>query len=152
LSNIKVLVPPKYKNLLLSALLLSAILRLIILAFDGLLWFDNPVTGHAYALLVFTVVDVVLIGTVAAGRGVNIVLLWAILQTIALALNPFTAFTINISVTEFASYLFGLTPIGSTDRFSCPFLCPPFRFSYTALLVVQLALALIAWRYIRLRK
>ena len=143
---------PRYRNLLLSALLISVILRIVILAFDGLLWFDNPINGHAYALLVFTVVDAVLIGAVAVGRGGRSVLVWAILQILALALNPFTAFTLGISVQEFASYLYGLTPLSSTDSFSCPFLCPPFRYSYTALLLTQIAIAFLAWRNLKIGK
>ncbi|MEM3124042.1 MAG: hypothetical protein QW756_08165, partial [Nitrososphaerota archaeon] len=55
----------------------------------------------------------------------------------------------NISPSEFAAYLFGLEPIGSASSFSCPFLCPPFRYSYTALLIVQLAMAAAALRLTR---
>jgi hypothetical protein len=129
---------------LLGVLALSAVLRILILSFDGLLWYDNPVNGHAYALVVFTVVDLVLMGVVVAGRGYRTVFIWAILQTLALALNPLTAFTLNITPADFASYLFGLTPIESTSSFSCPFLCPPFRYSYTALLIIQIAMAATA--------
>jgi len=89
---------------LLGVLALSAVLRILILSFDGLLWYDNPVNGHAYALVVFTVVDLVLMGVVVAGRGYRTVFIWAILQTLALALNPLTAFTLNITPADFASH------------------------------------------------
>ncbi|MEM4303223.1 MAG: hypothetical protein QXQ70_04930 [Candidatus Caldarchaeum sp.] len=134
------------RGVLLVFLTVSIILRGLILAFDGLLWYDNPVNGHGYALAVFTVVDVVLLSLLVLGRAVRAVMVWAIFQTLAMALNPFTAFTINISPEEFALYLFGVTPIGSTSSFSCPFLCPPFRYSYTALLIVQMVMAAAAYR------
>ncbi len=134
---------------LLGVLALSVILRILILAFDGLLWYDNPLNGHAYALVLFTVVDLALLGLVVSGRGYRAVFIWATLQTLALALNPLTGFTINITPAEFASYLFGLTPIESTSDFSCPFLCPPFRYSYAALLIIQIAMAGLAVRILR---
>lgn len=134
------------RAVLLAFLGVSIILRGLILASDGLLWYDNPVNGHGYALVVFTLVDVILLGLVAIGRGVGAVLVWAVLQTLALLLNPLTAFTINISPMEFALYLYGITPIGSTSSFSCPLLCPPFRYSYIILLIVQIAMAVTAFQ------
>jgi len=137
-----------HRNLLAALLFRSIVLGVIILAFDGLLWFDNPKNGHAYALAAFTAISVVLLGLVVAKPrvGFTAAAVWATLQFLMMAADPLSGPQIGISPGEFALYLYGITPISSTSQFSCPFECPPFRYSFAVLLVVQLALAAVAWR------
>ncbi len=136
--------------IVLTFLLISAILGGLILAFDGLLWLDNPKTGHAYGLIGFVVLDVVFIASIALlPRRQRLYLalsIWGALKIIFLILNPLTGPQIGITPSEFAAYLFGLTPITGP---SCPFECPPFRFTYLLLLLVHIP---IVYSSVRLRK
>jgi hypothetical protein len=135
-------------------LLLSIALSALILAYDGLLWADNPKTGHAYALAAFTVIDVLLLIVVLASPrlGFRASYAWGLVQLVLMLLNPLSASFIGLSVGAFASYLFGLEPVRSFGSVSCPYLCPPFAVSYDLLLIVQLLLfvsALLGWRRLR---
>ncbi len=121
---------------------------LIILTFDGLLWYDNPKNGHAYALTAFTVIQLTLLsGRFLRSRwSVRATLYWSTTYLLLLLLNPLTGPTIGISPAEFALYLFGLSPIGSFDDVSCPFLCPPFAITYDLLIACQIAIIVFARR------
>ena len=129
-------------------LVISIAVGLIILAFDGLLWFENPKNGHAYALIAFTVIQLILLsGRFLRSRwAVRAALYWSTIYLLLLLLNPLTGPAIGISPAEFALYLFDLTPIGSFDNVSCPFLCPPFVITYDLLIACQIALIVSARR------
>ncbi|MCS6769038.1 MAG: hypothetical protein NZ570_01190 [Candidatus Caldarchaeum sp.] len=139
------------KNLLAALLILSIAVGVLMLLFDGLLWFDNPKNGHAYSLVVFTLIQLFLLAGVFAGRAgaTKAVASWAAAYLAMLLLNPLTGPAIGISPTEFAMYLFGLTPVSSFDGVSCPFLCPPFAVSYTVLVVLQAILLYVGVRAVR---
>ncbi|MEM2041131.1 MAG: hypothetical protein QXI52_04405 [Nitrososphaerota archaeon] len=132
------------KSLLLIIFLLSLsiVVGLIILAFDGLLWFDNPLNGHATALVAFTAIQVLILVLLFARPwiGIRVVFYWSLLYLIILLLNPLTGPMVGISIEAFALYLFGVTPIASTPQFSCPFLCPPFVITYDLLIIIQLVI------------
>jgi len=100
---------------------ISIAVGLIILAFDGLLWFENPKNGHAYALIAFTVIQLLLLSDLLRSRrAVRASLYWSTVYLLLLLLNPLTGPAIGISPAEFALYLFGLTPIGSFDNVRGP--------------------------------
>jgi uncharacterized membrane protein len=130
------------------ALVISIVVGLIILSFDGLLWFDNPKNGHAYALIAFTVIQLLLLtGRFLRPRWtVRAAFYWSIIYLLLLLVNPLSGPAIGVSPTEFALYLFGLSPIGSFDNVSCPFLCPPFAVTYDLLIVCQIAVIVFARR------
>jgi uncharacterized membrane protein len=121
------------------ALVISIVVGLIILSFDGLLWFDNPKNGHAYALIGFTLIQLLLLrGLFLLPRWtVRTAFYWSIIYLLLLLLNPLSGPAIGVSPAEFALYLFGLSPIGSFDNVSCPFLCPPFAVTYDLLITCQ---------------
>ncbi len=121
-------------------LALSILVSFVILAFDGLLWFDNPKTHHATALIAFIIIQVSIGGLLffKPRTGYRLAFYWAMLYLILLLLNPLTGPSIGIPVEAFALYLFGITPIASTPQFSCPFLCPPFIVSYDLLIIIQI--------------
>jgi hypothetical protein len=114
---------------------------LIILSFDGLLWFDNPKDGHAYALIGFTLIQLLLLTGLflLPRRTIRAAFYWSMIYLVLLLLNPLSGPAIGVSPAEFALYLFGLSPIGSFDNVSCPFLCPPFAITYDLLIVCQIA-------------
>jgi hypothetical protein len=114
---------------------------LIILSFDGLLWFDNPKDGHAYALIGYTLIQLLFLkGLFLLSRWtVRAAFYWSMIYLLLLLLDPSSGPAISISPAEFALYLFGLSPIGSFDNVSCPFLCPPFAVTYDLLIVCQIA-------------
>ncbi len=62
---------------------------LIILTFDGLLWYDTPKNGHAYALIAFTVIQLTLLsGRFLRSRwSVRATLYWSTTYLLLL-LNP----------------------------------------------------------------
>jgi len=124
------------------ALVISIVVGLIILSFDGLLWFDNPKNGHAYALIGFTLIQLLLLtGLFLRPRWtVRAAFYWSMIYLLLLLLNPLSGPAIGVSPAEFALYLFGLSPIGSFDNVSCPFLCPPFAVTYDLLIVCQIAI------------
>jgi hypothetical protein len=130
------------------ALVLSIVVGLIILSFDGLLWFDNPKNGHAYALIGFTFIQLLLLtGLFLCPRWtVRAAFYWSMIYLLLLLLNPLSGPAIGVSPTEFALYLLGLSPIGSFDNVSCPFLCPPFAVTYDLLIVCQIAITIFARR------
>jgi hypothetical protein len=80
-------------------LIVSIVFGAETLAFDGLLWLDNPKNGHAYALIVFTLIQVVLLGSLLSRRGwaVKATLYWAAIYLVMLVLNPLTGPAIGIS-------------------------------------------------------
>jgi hypothetical protein len=123
------------------ALVISIVVGLIILSFDGLLWFDNPKNGHAYALIAFTFIQLLLLTDLflLPRWTVRAAFYWSIIYLLLLLLNPLSGPAIGVSPAEFALYLFGLSPIGSFDNVSCPFLCPPFAVTYDLLIVCQIA-------------
>lgn len=126
---------------LIRILVVSSILvGVVILAFDGLLWFDNPKTYHATALIGFMLIQLVIAGLLffKPHTGSRLAFYWSILYLAILLLNPLTGPAIGISVEDFARYLFGITPITSTPQFSCPFLCPPFIVTYDLLIIIQI--------------
>ncbi len=131
----------RLKATILIFLLASVILSGIILAYDGLLWLDNPKTGHAYGLIFLVVVDVIFIASLplapARRRLYSALTFWVGLKILLLLLNPLTGPQIGISPSEFAAYLFGLAPISSPE---CPLECPPLRFTYLILLLVHIPL------------
>ncbi len=129
-------------------LTLSILVGLVILAFDGLLWFDNPLNGHATALTVFTAVQVFIMALlfVRPRFGANVLFYWSLLYLVILLLNPLTGPVIGLTVQDFALYLFGITPVTSTPQFSCPFLCPPFIISYDLLLIIQAITAAVLFQ------
>jgi len=130
------------------ALVISIVVGLIILSFDGLLWFDNPKNGHAYALIGFTLIQLLLLtGLFLRPRWtVRAAFYWSMIYLLLLLLNPLSGPAIGVSPAEFALYLFGLSPIGSFDNVSCPFLCPPFAVTYDLLIVCQIAIIIFARR------
>jgi uncharacterized membrane protein len=130
------------------ALVISIVVGLIILSFDGLLWFDNPKNGHAYALIAFTFIQLLLLtGLFLRPRWtVRAAFYWSMIYLLLLLLNPLSGPAIGVSPAEFALYLFGLSPIGSFDNVSCPFLCPPFAVTYDLLIVCQIAIIIFARR------
>jgi uncharacterized membrane protein len=130
------------------ALVISIVVGLIILSFDGLLWYDNPKNGHAYALIAFTVIQLLLLmgRFLRPRRTVRAAFYWSIIYLLLLLLNPLSGSAIGVSPAEFALYLFGLSPIGSFDNISCPFLCPPFAVTYDLLIVCQIAIIIFARR------
>ncbi len=136
---------------LVTPLILSTAFGAVILAFDGLLWLDNPKNGHAYALIAFTLIPVFLLGVLLAGRGwaVRATLYWAAAYLVMLALNPLTGPAIGISPAEFALYLFGVSPISGDGGLSCPLYCPPLVISYDILLVCQIVIIVGALRSLR---
>lgn len=99
-------------------LVTSALLGVVILVEDYLLgvegdrflWYYNDVGFHAYGLIGFLIVDLILVGTILArGRiGVQLALLWSILQTPVMLLDPFTGSQFGIEPAEFARYLFSI--------------------------------------------
>ncbi|MEM1937806.1 MAG: hypothetical protein QXV14_06705 [Candidatus Caldarchaeum sp.] len=132
-------------------LVLSLLTGLLILLFDGLLWFDNPKNGHAYSLFVFSAVQLILLLGVVMGRkwAGKAVPYWAASYLAMLLLNPLTGPSIGVQPSEFAAYLFGLTPISSFNSVSCPFLCPPFAVSYLVLTIIQPILLIVSRRAVR---
>ena len=133
------------------ALVISIVVGLIILSFDGLLWFDNPKNGHAYALIGFTVIQLLLLTDLffRPRWTVRAAFYRSMIYLLLLLLNPLSGQAIGVSPTEFALYLFGLSPIGSSDNVSCPFLCPPFAVTYDLLIVCQIAIIIFARREIK---
>jgi hypothetical protein len=123
------------------ALVISIVVGLIILSFDGLLWFDNPKNGHAYALIGFTFIQLLLLtGLFFRPRWtVRAAVYWSMIYLVLLLLNPSSGPAIGVSPAEFALYLLGRSPIGSFDNVSCPFLCPPFAVTYDLLIMCQIA-------------
>lgn len=123
-------------------LALSLVVGLVILAFDGLLWFDNPRNGHATALVVFSVIQAFLLGFsfLRFQEAKRMILFWSILYLVLLLLNPLTAPSIDMPIEVFTLYLMGFFPVSSTPQFSCPFLCPPFLITYDLLIVLQIIL------------
>jgi len=142
-----------YRNILILLLLVSVIIRIVILVFDGLLWFDNPKNGHATALVVFTVIDLILVGFVITRveRGFISTAVYGFFQFIIMLANPLTGPAIGISPTDFAAYLFGISTISGptimvdNSSVACPFDCPPFRYSYPILMIVQLFIGFLAF-------
>lgn len=134
-----------------AALAASIVLGILILSFDGLLWFDNPKNGHAYALIAFTVIQLILLGGrfLNPNRATRAVMYWSLIYLVLLLLNPLSGPVIGLSPVQFASYLFGVTPIPSFDGVSCPFLCPPFVISYDLLIACQIAILVLARRELK---
>jgi hypothetical protein len=130
------------------ALLISIVVGLIILSFDGLLWFDNPKNGHAYALIGFTVIQLLFLTGLffSPRRTIRAAFYWSIIYLVLLLLNPLSGPAIGVSPAKFALYPFGLSPVGSFDNVSCPFLCPPFAVTYDLLIVCQMAVIIFARR------
>ncbi|MCS6788757.1 MAG: hypothetical protein NZ733_05660 [Aigarchaeota archaeon] len=92
-------------NMIVTILLAASILvGIIILAFDGLLWFDNPKNGHAYALISFIAVKALLLFGVITAKSWALrgVFYWAITYLLMLLLNPLTGPAIGLSPIEFA--------------------------------------------------
>jgi len=120
----------------------------VILVFDGLLWLDNPKNGHAYALIVFTLIQVVLLGSLLSRRGwaVRATLYWAAIYLVMLVLNPLTGPAIGISPAEFALYLLGVTPVSGDGGLSCPLYCPSLVISYDVLIASQVLIIAAALR------
>ncbi|MEM4280974.1 MAG: hypothetical protein QW470_04850 [Candidatus Caldarchaeum sp.] len=123
-----------------ASLVLSLLVGLVILLFDGLLWFDNPQTGHATALIIFSGIQIFLLELLITRlrAGLRVLLYWSALYLIFLLLNPLTGPSMGIPVELFAMYLFGVSPVSSSPQFSCPFLCPPFIITYDLLIVLQI--------------
>ncbi|MEM2746493.1 MAG: hypothetical protein QXK69_08275 [Candidatus Caldarchaeum sp.] len=74
---------------------------------------------------------------------------WAASYLAILLLNPLTGPSIGVQPSEFAAYLFGLTPISSFNSVSCPFLCPPFAVSYLILTIIQPIMLIVSRRAVR---
>ncbi len=129
-------------------LIVSIVFGAVTLAFDGLLWLDNPKNGHAYALIVFTLIQVVLLGSLLSRRGwaVKATLYWAAIYLVMLVLNPLTGPAIGISPAEFALYLLGVTPVSGDGGLSCPLYCPPLVISYDVLIASQVLIIAAALR------
>jgi len=74
------------------------------------LWADRDIGGpvsHAYALIAFIVIDLVLAGLVVAGKvGTRVALVWSVLVACAMALDPLTAPYYKTDPQTFANYLF----------------------------------------------
>jgi len=138
----------KYRLALIVISILSIIVGAIILAFDGLLWFDNPVNGHAYALVIFVIIQAVVLGVFVnrAMLGVKLMLAWSIIYLILLLLNPLTGPVIGIPPDRFAAYLVGIAPFAGSPEISCPFTCPPFIITYDLLIIFQVLIIALAWR------
>lgn len=140
-------------QVIVALLIASVILGILILALDGLLWFDNPKNGHAHALIAFTAVQLVLLAPTIAGKRwtLKIATIWSLVYLVLLILNPLTVYlwAPEITVADFAAYLFGISPIASFDAVNCPVLCPPFLISYDLLIVVQVLLAVSCIKALR---
>ncbi len=99
-------------------MLLSSFMGFVILAEDALsptrfIWESSSINApipHAYALVAFIIVDLILALTILAEPigGTLAASLWSILQVLAMAFDPLTAPSYNLTVIEFASYLFGI--------------------------------------------
>lgn len=136
-------------NIVLTIILvISIVVGLLILIFDGLLWFDNPKNGHAYALIAFTIIQLALLYGLfrSPHRATKAINYWSAIYLVLLLLNPLTGPFIGVSPAQFASYLFGITPIPSFNGVSCPFLCPPFAISYDLLIACQIAILVLGRR------
>ena len=96
------------KNAVIILLALATITSLYILAVDMVLWEFNPRNGHAYALIAFTVINLLLIGAVLAKprTGLTITALWGTLQILLLIADVATGLGIGATPTESAAYLF----------------------------------------------
>ena len=117
-------------------LLISALLGIVILATDKNIWKDAPL--HAYGLVAFVVVDLVLLGLVMmrpTKQTLRIVLGWGLLQIVIMLANIFNGPSTYGSPSDFATYLFGL---GYYDSNHIAYLFP-------ALFVVRIVLAAISY-------
>jgi hypothetical protein len=121
-------------------LLVSAILGVAILGTDKNLWQYQPL--HAYGLIAFVVIDVVLAGMVLM-RGTRSSLrisgLWGLLQALIMVGDIFTpspfGSSFPVSQPDFANYLFGL---GLYDNNHIAYLFPTLFAVQILLLVVSL--------------
>ncbi len=116
------------------------------MAFDGLLWFDNPKNWHAYALIAFIIIQATVLGLFIKGTrfGLKAMLSWSIIYLALLLLNPLSGPVIGLSPESFALYLLGITPFPGSPDISCPFMCPPFIVSYDLLIIFQIAIIVLA--------
>lgn len=97
--------PPIYLSMF---LLLSAIIEGIILTTDYYIWYYAP--SHAYATLVFIVVDIALIVSLLKRKnlGLRLTTLWGAIKFLLMAADPLTASSFGFGISEFTAYLFGL--------------------------------------------
>ncbi len=77
------------------------------------LWADREISApisHAYALIGFIIIDLILAALVATERiGVKAAVVWSVLMAVAMALDPLTASYYKTEPQTFANYLFGIT-------------------------------------------
>ena len=89
---------------------LSALLGIAVLATDQNLWTYEP--SHAYGLIGFVVVDVVVLGLVVVRAGkmtLRVAGVWGILQALIMLSDITTGpQALGMSQSDFARYLFGL--------------------------------------------
>lgn len=129
-------------------MVISALLGIEILVEDAVLGPDNgrylwdyadvaaPVS-HAYALSGFVLVDFIVAAVILARHklGVQVALVWSILQALAMLLNPLTGpqFSSDLPPVDFALYLYGIP-------------------GFDALLLVRILTVPIAWMSLKALK
>ncbi len=96
------------KNVTVVLLVLAFIVSSYILMVDNILWEDNPKNYHAYGLIAFAIVDLVLLGLTLSKPTVarTGTLIWGILQTVVLIGDAATGLGLGISPSVATSYLF----------------------------------------------
>jgi len=110
----------KHHRIVAGLLALCALLGVAIIVEDIMLgppkrflWADRDIhapISHAYALIAFIVIDIILAGLlIFKGHAlIRPVLAWSALQVLAMLLDPFTAPYYKVDPQQFAQYLFGI--------------------------------------------
>jgi len=96
---------------ILALLIISAALSTYMLAVDQDLWAFNPITYHAYALIGFVIVDLVLIGLILARvkYATLLTMLWGGLQVVLIAGDVMTGMGIGMDPSvAFNQYILGI--------------------------------------------
>lgn len=95
--------PRSSRGIIIGFLVLAVVVSAYILAVDTILWEDNPINYHAYALIGFVVVDLVLILVVLAkpSVGSTLALVWGVFMVLAI---------IGDAATSLGLGSFGFTP------------------------------------------
>lgn len=119
-------------KLILVLLALTTVISVYILAVDNILWMDNPINFHAYGLVVFVVVNLILIALNLSKpkTGATLVLVWGIVQVLALIGDVATGLGLGFTAQESVAYLF----LGQGN---------PSGLAVDALLVLYLVLAIV---------
>lgn len=128
---------------LVGLLTASSVAAIVMLLTDTILWEFAPT--HAYAVIGFILIFVILMGTVIwrPALGVKLTLAWSVLLILAMALDPLTA-TINDPITG-KPFFGGYTPMEALDQLWTGGVYPTFAILF-ALVVITLIVSVWAWR------